>query len=354
MIQWDPNPDVFIIPILQWPIKWYGFLFALGFALGLPIFKGILYRYFLQDPQPPNSACPLEREKASVHVPPAKVGRFEALARKYHSENVDATVSLLCWQEKLGNTILTIKDKASWIADQATLYIVIATVLGARLGHFIFYERPATYLRHPLELFKLREGGLASHGAVIAILIAVWFLAQRTQKLEKGLSTLRLLDFICVPTALAGAFIRIGNFVNQEILGTPTSLPWGVIFGHPLDGSRPIPRHPAQLYEAFFYFVVFAVLWRMTYYPIFSLAKGRLIGLFFILVFGFRFFVEFFKLEQSHLLWTQGSVFTMGQWLSLPLLMIGIILVVSEERRELFWQFFRRLVRRLRKQDNVE
>ena len=349
MIYWDPNPDVFTIPLIKWPIKWYGVLFALGFALGFSLFKGILNRYFLQNPEAPNPACPLNLEEASSHIAPEKVRKFAEIAAACHSPDPKKTVALLCWEEKFGDAITSIRKKAAWIADQTTLYMVIATVIGARLGHFFFYERPAEYLRHPFEIFKLREGGLASHGAVIAILLAVWLLSKRTQKLDSELSPLRLLDFICVPTALAAVFIRLGNFINQEIPGTATTLPWGVVFGHPLDGTEPIARHPAQLYEAFFYLMVFAVLWRLTFYPAFSLVKGRLIGLFFVLVFGFRFFVEFFKLEQSRLPSMQTSFLTMGQWLSLPLLIAGIILLLPAAKRTQLWQF----LTRAKKQDRA-
>jgi phosphatidylglycerol---prolipoprotein diacylglyceryl transferase len=281
MIYWDPDPDLIIIPILNWPIKWYGLFFALGFVIGFSLFERILLRFFLQ-----------EKRKGSLN---------------------------------------DLQHQALKVTDRITVYTVLATAVGARLGHFIFYERPSEYLINPIEILQIWKGGLASHGAAIAIIITLFLLSRWTKKIDSGLTCLRLLDFICVPTALAGSFIRIGNLFNQEILGTPTNLPWGVVFGHPADGSLSIARHPVQVYEALFYFIVFLILWRLAYRPTFLLKQGRLIGLFLILVFGFRFFIEFFKLEQSQLL-SASSEFTMGQWLSIPLVILGVILFAFSRR----------------------
>lgn len=263
-IYWDPKSEIFTLPIVHWPILWYGVLFALGFAVGFPIFVGILNRY-------------------------------------------------------LGGNQ---KKKAVMITDRLTIYMIVATVIGARLGHFLFYEKPETYLSNPLEIFRIWGGGLASHGAAIAIILALILFSYRIRSTERGLTWIRLLDFVSVPTAFAGCCIRIGNFINQEILGTPSDLPWAVIFGHPADRSAPLPRHPVQLYEAFFYLVVFFILWRLSFKSHFLKAQGKLIGLFLILIFGFRFFIEFFKEEQSQIL---SSWLTMGQILSMPVVILGII-----------------------------
>ncbi len=252
VIYWDPNPVVFRIPVLDWPILWYGVLFTLGFAVGFPLFVAILTRFLGFDQ----------------------------------------------------------KKKAVEIADRLSIYMIVSTVLGARLGHFLFYERPNHYLRHPFEILKIWEGGLASHGAAIGIVLGLIIFSYKIRKEVSNLSWIRLLDFVCVPAAFAGCLIRIGNFINQEILGTATNLPWGVVFGHPADHSIPIPRHPVQLYEALFYLGVFALLWRLSYLPSFLFKEGRLIGLFLVLVFGFRFFIEFIKPEQS--LVSYGSTLTMG------------------------------------------
>lgn len=265
LIYWDSNPEMFRVPLLDWPIFWYGALFALGFFLGFPLFIGILNRF---------------------------------------------------WG-------LSERKKAVLIADKLTLYIILATVIGARLGHFIFYERPEKYLSNPMLFFQIWGGGLASHGGAIAIIFALILFSFRYQKEAPGLNWIRLLDFISVPAALAGGFIRIGNFINQEILGKPTDVPWAVVFGHPVDRSLPTPRHPVVIYEALFYFLTFFILWRLSHKKWFLENQGKLIGLFLMLVFGFRFFVEYFKTEQSELLF--NSYFTMGQILSIPIFFLGAL-----------------------------
>lgn len=264
MLYWDPNPDLFVVPFLHWPIKWYGFLFALGFAFSFPIFRGILTRSF---------------------------------------------------------SIQEISYPTEKFIDRLSLYVVIGTVLGARLGHFLFYENPSDYLLNPLQIFRIREGGLASHGGALGVLLALWFFCRKMQQI----SWTGLLDLLTPCAALIAACIRFGNFINQEVLGTPTNLPWGVLFGHPQDGSFPVPRHPVQLYEAFFYLGLFLILWRMTFNSQNLARKGRLIGLFLLSCFGFRFFIEFLKQEQSRLL-ADASLLTMGQWLSIPFVVLGIIL----------------------------
>lgn len=282
MIYWDPDPDLFIIPILHWPIKWYGFFFAFGFAIGFLIFKKILIRFFLQN----------EPEKK----------------------------------------IQEIQNQSLMITDKITVYLVIATAVGARLGHFLFYESPSEYLLRPWEILQIWKGGLASHGAAIGILVGIFLFSRWSRKIDSDLTWMRCLDFVSIPTALAGAFIRFGNLMNQEILGTKTDLPWGFIFLHPVDGSFPIPRHPVQLYEALFYVFVFVLLWRLSFRPSFLCKQGKLIGLFLILVFSFRFLIEFLKVEQSFLLTSQ--TLTMGQWLSIPLIILGIFYWVGFRRSQ--------------------
>lgn len=272
MFYWDPRPEIFYIPYFHQPISWYGLLFMLGFACGVPIFSSILRRFF-------------------------------SLEKKYTPKEINS--------------------KASFLADRIVIYILIGTIVGARVGHFLFYENPSDYW----QIFMLQNGGLqglSSHGAAIGIALALILFRYSIRKDYPKLTSLRLIDYVCVPVILCGAFIRVGNFINQEILGSPTSLPWGVVFGHPADNSLPVPRHPVQLYEAIFYLLVFWVLWRLTYRPKFLLKEGMLAGLFFILVFGFRFLVEFIKLEQSELL--TSFPLTMGQLLSIPVILVGIYL----------------------------
>ncbi len=341
MIYWNPDPDLFTIPVLNWPIKWYGLLFALGFAIGFPLFKDILFRYFLQHPEFEKSeilgevdlrTLVLDRKRACSGIAKKKIDEFEKDAKHSRCPDPDSAVARLCWEEKLGDSVQNLKKKALQVTDKITIYVIVATVLGARLGHFLFYEKPSEYLRDPLELLRIREGGLASHGAALAILLAIWILTRWSKQQDPGLTWLRLLDFVSIPTALAAGFIRLGNFVNQEILGTPTNVPWAVLFGHPADGSYPTPRHPVQIYEGLFYFAVFFLLWRFSYQPKRLQAQGWLIGLFLILVFAFRFFVEFIKDEQSRLV--DASFGVTGQWLSVPFIALGIFLLIRARSKK--------------------
>jgi len=345
---WDPKPEIFIIPWLNVPILWYGVLFALGFILGFPILVGIFHRFFLLRPTFTareiignwnHSEFAEEAKKGNVPLCKAlnewlvsnkpveiKLSKKEAAfaAKSLHPEQA---VKRLKIEALLPTAILTLKKQAVFLVDRLVVYVVIATIVGARLGHYFFYERPSEYLRNPLEILQVWKGGLASHGAAIAIALALGLFIYRYKKIGRELSWLHLLDFVCVPTALAAVFIRIGNFFNQEILGTITGVSWAVIFGHPADHSLPAPRHPVQLYEAFFYAVVFLILWRLSFRLKYLMMPGKLFGLFLTLVFGFRFLVEYWKIEQSHLI---STALTMGQILSIPAVLIGVFLIFFE------------------------
>lgn len=206
------------------------------------------------------------------------------------------------------------------LADRILWMILAGTVVGARLGHVFFYE-PELYLKHPLSILKVWEGGLASHGGVIGVILAIAWFRLASRKEAPALTFLRTTDLVAVPTALVAAFIRIGNFFNQEILGVQTTAPWGVIFGNPFDGSPIVPRHPSQLYEALAYFSLFLVL-RILQKK--QPPAGQITGLFFIVVFTSRFFIEFTKETQAAIV--DQSFLQMGQWLSLPFILLGLVL----------------------------
>ena len=135
--------------------------------------------------------------------------------------------------------------------EQLSVYMIFGTVIGARLGHCLFYN-PAYYLSNPIEIFKVWEGGLASHGAAIGILIAVYLFSKK----KKNYSFLWIIDRIVIVVALAGTFIRLGNLFNSEIIGKPTDVSWAFIFTAVDD----LPRHPTQLYESIAYFIIFLIL----------------------------------------------------------------------------------------------
>jgi prolipoprotein diacylglyceryl transferase len=200
--------------------------------------------------------------------------------------------------------------------DQLFMYMIFGTVLGARLGHCLFYD-PSYYLSNPVKILKVWEGGLASHGAAIGILAALYFYANK----RKDQPFLWLVDRIVIGVALAGFFIRLGNLFNSEIIGIPTDVPWAFIFVR-IDN---IPRHPAQLYEALACLIIFIALIALYKSKGAKTKRGFLLGLFLILIFGFRFFVEFLKESQSA--FEQNMVLNMGQLLSIPLVILGIIII---------------------------
>lgn len=275
-IYWNPNSEAFTLPFIDHAVRWYGLLFAFGFVIGY----GIFYQLILHRLQSENKINP------------------KALALEF--------------------------------TDSITWFVVAGTVIGARLGHILFYDLPR-YLDNPLDIFKIWEGGLASHGGVIGILLALFLFKKISLKKYPEISYIDLIDLLCIPTALTAFFIRLGNFVNQEILGTETSLPWGVVFGNPADYSAIIPRHPVQLYEGLFalltFFILF-ILWKKR--P--NLNTGIISGLFFILIFGSRFFLEFYKLPHS--LIRDESFLQTGQLLSLPCILGGIILLYRGNHKE--------------------
>lgn len=208
------------------------------------------------------------------------------------------------------------------LLDQLALYVGIGALLGARVGHLLFYEKWTLYtLENPWMLFQIREGGLASHGAFLGVIIACYFFHKR--HLQK-VSLADLCRFLSVPALIMGSFIRIGNFINQEIVGKATELPWAVQFLHPAGPFTAVPRHPVQIYEALCYATFALILSRVRF--------GKRLGFFFLFCFGSRFLLEYLKEEQSFC-W-QGTL-TMGQLLSLPLIILGAYLVWNQrEYRE--------------------
>ncbi|MTI31000.1 prolipoprotein diacylglyceryl transferase [Xanthovirga aplysinae] len=371
-ILWDFNPDLFTIPGLDHAVRWYGLLFALAFLFGQQIF----FHIFKKEGQPE-------------------------------------------------------KD-----VEKLTVYMVLATVIGARLGHVLFYE-PEKYLPHPLDIFKIWEGGLASHGAAAGILFAIYLYCRKNKK--KGQTYLWTLDRIVIIVALAGFFIRMGNFMNSEILGKPTDSNYGVVFTRssaqgleyfsrgaiesveveenkgqkssnqkndlttsPLSTEKNlvpltlkatfadpkytekdvknylddrvsnwfkeenyitenltidpnqsleyslsrnnqgqivanlkvygIVRHAAQLYESLSCLLLFFILFAAWNRKRKDLPQGLLLGIFLIYIFGLRFFYEFLK--ENQVAFENNLPLNMGQWLSIPLVIAGIFLVLRAVKKE--------------------
>jgi len=265
-ISWNPSPVIFDLGFYE--LRWYSFLFALGFVLGYNILK--------------------------VQF---KETEFE---------------------EKLLDTL--------------TVYIVIATVVGARLGHCLFYDWEY-YSNHILEIFlpfRIQPEfeftgfqGLASHGGIFAIVLAVILFSKKYD-----IKALWIFDKLSVVGALAGACIRLGNLMNSEIVGKPADIPWAFIFVR-VDS---IPRHPGQLYEALTYLTIFTVLFTLDRKA--KREPGFIFGLFFVLLFSTRFIIEFFKANQSD--FESGMLLNMGQLLSIPFIVLGIILLLTRRKKLLY------------------
>ena len=209
--------------------------------------------------------------------------------------------------------------------DELTTYMVVGTVVGARLGHCFFYE-PSYYLQHPLKIFMVWEGGLASHGAAIGIIIAILIFSY-----VRKLTFFWVMDRVVIVVALAGLLIRTGNLMNSEIYGKPTTLPWGFRFIRSLEaGESLLPRHPTQIYEGFSYLLIFFFLWGYYYKKDGKPAPGFLFGMFLILVFGVRFIIEFIKEPQVG--FEQGMILNLGQLLSIPLVVAGTVFVLRSKK----------------------
>lgn len=207
------------------------------------------------------------------------------------------------------------------------MYCFVGTIVGARLGHCLFYD-PDYYLAHPLEMLKTWKGGLASHGGTLGVFLAVLMYAKKDKR-----SALWVLDRLGIVVAPVAALIRIGNLFNHEIYGHATSLPWGFRFienvGAWTRGAEPVftaPSHPTQLYEAAAYLIVFAVNAYLYYHTDASRRRGLLLGVFFTGVFGSRFLIEFVKNVQES--FEEGMALNMGQLLSIPFILGGIYLIV--------------------------
>jgi prolipoprotein diacylglyceryl transferase len=266
-ITWNVRPEIFIIPDDIWliggiSVRWYGLLFALGFVFGYIIMQKIL-----------------------------------------RNENIP--------------------DK---VLDELATYMLIFTVLGARLGHCLFYE-PAYYLAHPIEILFVWEGGLASHGAAIGILIGLWFFARKIHK-----PYIWILDRIVIVVALAGFLIRMGNLMNSEIFGDITTLPWGFIFKrYYVEVYAADPRHPTQIYEGIGYLFTFVLLYRIYWKNKGNIRQGTIFGLFMILIWSVRFVVEFIKIPQVD--FEENMLLDMGQLLSIPLIIAGILIYVWSRKQ---------------------
>ena len=255
--------DPVIFSIGSWEIRWYALMFVIGFAIG-----------------------------------------YKIVERMWLREEINP----------------------KWI-DPLLYYTLIGTVVGARLGHCLFYD-PWNYLSNPLEILNIRGGGLASHGGVLGIIIAVYFYSKRVSH-ESMMWTF---DKLVTPTGLVAALIRLGNLINHEIYGHPTDKPWGFSFVENqhawIRGAEPIfttPCHPTQIYEAICYLLTFALCMWLYFKKDAWKKEGLIFGIFMICIFASRFFIEFLKKVQEP--FEEGMTLNMGQLLSIPFVLMGIYFV---------------------------
>ncbi len=254
------NVNPEIFKLGPFSVRWYGLLFALGFIIGFHIFSRIY---------------------------------------KKENRNVEDLNDLL------------------W-------YMILGTVIGARLGHCLFYN-PKYYFSHPLEILMIWHGGLASHGAAIGILLALWLYSKK----KKDQPYLWLLDRIVIVVALGGSFIRLGNLFNSEIIGKPTGADWGFIFTRVDD----VPRYPTQIFESLAYLIIFVILYYLYNKDVVKkFNDGFLFGLFLILTFTFRFFIEIFKENQTY--FEAYLPLNMGQILSIPFVLAGVYFIYKSRKIE--------------------
>jgi prolipoprotein diacylglyceryl transferase len=255
-IHWDVDPTAFVIPFIDWPVRWYGILFVLG----LLVSEYVLFYIFEQD----------------------------------------------------GKTKKNVEDLA--------VYVVIGTIVGARLGHVFFYDA-MDYLKNPLDILKIWEGGLASHGGAIGILIAIYLFCRKY-----NFQFLWIMDRLVIVVSFTGACIRTGNLMNSEILGTITDLPWGFVFENAYpEFLAQDPRHPAQLYEAIYCLFLMALTYWLWKTKRTKLQNGFIFGVFMVVLFTLRFLDEFLK--ENQVAFEDELPLNMGQILSIPFVLAGIYLM---------------------------
>jgi prolipoprotein diacylglyceryl transferase len=251
------NVDPAIVTLGPFTVRWYGLLFALGFLVG-----------------------------------------FQVMAQIYRAE-----------QRSLENL------------SSLLSYVVLGTIIGARLGHVLFYQ-PDYYFSRPWEIPMIWHGGLASHGGFAGVIIALYLYLRK----HRDMDFIELADRLAIACLPAAAMIRIGNFFNSEIVGRPSDLPWAIVFARVDD----LPRHPAMLYEAAAYSLIFGVLYVSCWRTKIIQFPGRVFGITLAICFFARFMIEFVK--ENQVPFENQLPLNMGQLLSIPFILIGIVLIYASGR----------------------
>jgi prolipoprotein diacylglyceryl transferase len=358
-MHWDPDSVAFTVPVIDHPIKWYGILWMLGFGISYFLMVWMLsyklgtsrrfsrkdvkdWSLFLGGLQASLQSHDLasmddvlrhlkrDERKALEHwkhgQEPStllKEGTLRALNQAV-SEDPEFRGERRCLEQLGLDGLITSKEHAQNLTDRLTIYVILGAIIGARLGHVIFYDLEHM-LRNPIEIVMVWKGGLASHGGTVGVILALLLFWQSVKDEYQSLSLLNVMEYVALCVGLVGCFIRFGNFINQEILGKVTTVPWAVIFGHPASGTAPAPRHPVQLYESFAYLAIFLCLLKLWLSRRGSVYPGRLLGLLLFSVFSMRIVLEEFKEPMTAL--GANSALTMGQWLSVPFVLLGLFLM---------------------------
>ena len=328
-LTWGPSPEIFTIPefFLPFSVSIYGLVLA-----------AIIYFFGWQQIKPEKSGEPMEEPWKGWALAAAAfiIGQLPFFL--IDSPTIDSIGPLqprwyglmfamaFIFGYMITSKMFRFAGRSQEDMDRLLIYVLIATVIGARLGHVIFYDFEY-YLRNIHLVPQVWLGGLASHGAAVGIIIAMYLYVRKTP----GMTFYWLADRVVPAVAIGGMFIRIGNFMNSEILGKATDLPWAVIFeASPqlTQAERMIPRHPSMLYESLLCILVFAVLW--TIYKKYDRRppEGSLFGTFLVMLFSGRFLIEFTKLAQTEA--AESWALNMGQWLSIPLALFGVWLLIKK------------------------
>jgi phosphatidylglycerol:prolipoprotein diacylglycerol transferase len=217
-------------------------------------------------------------------------------------------------------------------ADDMVFYATLGIILGGRLGYVLFYK-PLDYFHDPIEIIRLWDGGMSFHGGVIGVSLGIFYTAWRNK-----LDWLRIHDYVACCTPFGLFLGRLANFVNGELWGAPTNVPWAVRFPEAIGQYRALgpPRHPTQIYEALLEgALLFLVLWFMFWKTRARYQPGKLVGAF-LLVYGLsRFAVEFIRESDAHLVgFAEATHLHMGQWLSLPMILGGLYFILTADKRE--------------------
>jgi len=248
---------------------------------------------------------------------------------KFISDNPQKNIPIL--DQHLKGSPASVYEIIKDLVNYVLMISVVCSLIGSRLFHVFFYDWPY-YKNHLLEIPMLHEGGLASHGGILGILVAWYLFYRRVKKVIPGFSYWRILDCISITIGLALGMIRVGNFFNQEIVGHPTDVPWAITFGDPAGGLSAVARHPAQLYESLAYFTVCLIMVLIWKKKTLTLKAGSYFAIGNILFFSARFLIEYFKVKQSELI-TDQSFLLMGQYLSLPFILFGIFFLIYLKRK---------------------